>query len=707
MSYERDNDVPQWQHVPLQVPWFSNDEVPVKEPAPLTNFSIGEEISPSVPVAIRWSSPGLAKYRRCALAVLTSNLVLSIWSVEGKLEEESSWNRRLLINHTLTDYFAGSEEDESSQVSSNLEEQTRLRTRIRSFAWAPSLPRATKTLGTQISFERQYLAITNDDNQVVLLAVDSPTSTLGSLQTWTATALTHVTIQPAQEYAFRDSTYFDDLMQQQRHISCISWSPWILQGEYYQSVITYTTNEGVRGRLVTCTDDVIQLGTEIPYTDTSLRHSGSMSWNPEVDDENHLTLAIFSSSGLDYLTISSIDASIVGKAEHDLDGRWDEISGTVWDHESDRLTRLHFSSLLSTVQSPSAVLERSPDGMKSFKSPNWKERIENSVVLFSVKNDLKGHGKTKVWGLTSSPLGDFIATCNSLHPSDSIEYGPPADRRGTVALSTLRQYSKMRESFPSRDTSAEGILFTVKKLMENTVEDAEQIPDFAEEVVDKLLLAYKPAEASNENTLSITSDDDMKELVSAIKIHAMFNRETLRDRYSILISYASNDTSSNEVARALISYRLARTLQKLSPTLSEVAFSKEILWHHRQLLVIIDGLFLSAEVEIDAEAARAGEVVASTDQCDFCTAPIPFTDLTTATCLNGHEFPRCGVSLVAIQAPGITKYCGICSTPFLNEEFVRAQEVADEADTEPPVTLARVLFQACDVCIFCGGKFVG
>ena len=31
----------------------------------------------------------------------------------------------------------------------------------------------------------------------------------------------------------------------------------------------------------------------------------------------------------------------------------------------------------------------------------------------------------------------------------------------------------------------------------------------------------------------------------------------------------------------------------------------------------------------------------------------------------------------------------------------------DERRRELPVTLARVLFLACDACIYCGGKFVG
>lgn len=135
--------------------------------------------------------------------------------------------------------------------------------------------------------------------------------------------------------------------------------------------------------------------------------------------------------------------------------------------------------------------------------------------------------------------------------------------------------------------------------------------------------------------------------------------------------------------------------------------------HQKRLTALIDGLLSPDESEgepadgiIQGTSDQAAPGNAATDLCDFCSAPIPFTDLTAATCANGHEFPRCGISLVAIQAPGITKYCGICSTPCLSEEFVRAQETGG-SDIEPPVTLSRVLFQACDVCIYCGGKFVG
>ncbi|XPS97382.1 hypothetical protein M3J09_006613 [Ascochyta lentis] len=741
VSYERDNDVPQWQHVPLQVPWFSNDELPVKDAAPLSNYSVGEEISPSVPTAIAWSPPGLAKHRRCALAVLTSNLVLSVWSAEGKLQAESSWNRRLLINHALADYFSNSVTAQTSRIASDAEEQVRLKTRIRAFTWAPALPSASNTMGTRTSYGRQYLVVANDDNQLVFLGVDSPTSTLGSSQSWKASVLTHMSLEVEEGSIFTDPLYFDDLMKQQRFISHVAWSPWVMQCDCYYSVVVYSTNEEVRGRLVTCSNDGITLGTEVVYAGMSLRHSGPISWCPSIGEDSKLTLALFTNLGLVYLTISGNDASIVNTISHDLDGRWDQVSGAVWDYEKQPSPRLHFSSLLSTVQSPTAVLEELSGALASVKAPSWKEKIENNLVLFSVKNDLKGHSKTKVWGLTPSPLGDFIAVCNSLHPSDSIEYGPPADRRGTVALSTLRQYNKIRESFPTRNTTAEGVLFTLKKLVENTVEDADQMSAFAEEASGKLMQAYGPVAVSEDGDATVFGTDRLEELVKTFKTIALFDKNTLRDRCSILVSYACNDTSANELPRSLISYRLATALQRLPSMLSHTPFSAEILLQHKQLIILINTLLFSDEVaeganesadkqkdlvaegdimdtELTTESANPSSygqavsadgldtVTAASDHCDFCSAPIPFTDLTTATCTNGHQFPRCGISLLAIQAPGITKYCGICSTPFLSEEFVQVQEMQEET-TEPPVTLSRVLFQACDICIYCGGKFVG
>jgi hypothetical protein len=314
---------------------------------------------------------------------------------------------------------------------------------------------------------------------------------------------------------------------------------------------------------------------------------------------------------------------------------------------------------------------------------------------------------------------------------------------------------------------------------------------------------------SDDTSILVDSETKLAELLQRVKLISFFDPQVLRDRYVLLTSQACNNGSNDDLQRTLIAYRLAKNLQVLSDTLVETEFSVEICNHHRQMINLVQKLIEPEITAAEPAEPRASDAVeeqdgailitaalpssaaltidldlseAIVDSCDFCSAPIPFMDFKTASCTNGHQFPRCGLSLIAIQAPGITKYCGICSTPFFNEEFVAAQEMpkqsrvakvldkktdgnsstghgnkdtqangdgtnganaegdiliedaslptGSEQNTERernqeasregpenvivgeerarlPVTFARILFLACDACIYCGGKFVG
>jgi hypothetical protein len=677
----------------------------------------------------------------------------------------------------------------------------RLRSRIRAFSWAPALSssQASNTLGSRASFGQHMVAVCNEDNQLALVAIQSPTSTYGVVQGWNAEVLTHVGLAPNDTGLSSTTAFFDDMMRQQRHISHVSWSPWVALCSYHHSIIIYATNESVRARVVTYKHGKVSLGDEVVYGQISMRYNGPIKWCPSVDHEI-LTVALFTASGLVYLRVSVKDASIIDRTTHDLDGRWDPITGAVWDMTNPPIPRLHLSSLLSTIQSRTAVLEASSGKLTTLGSPSWRDQVVNSAVLFSAKNDLKGNSKMKVWGLATSPLGDFIASCHSVHPSDMIEYGSPNDRRGTVAVNTLRQYREMRQGFPAHDVSAEGVLFTLKKLVENTVEDSDQMPAFTEDIAEILMKAYGPIQTSGDSNGDFSSDlaaKDVTTLIQYFKRVAFFDPHTLKDRYTILASQACSNGMTNDIQRILIGSRLAVVVQGLPVAFSNNPFSAEIRTHHQRMIALVQTL-LEPEVynaepsgQAPTEDATETETLtiahpgtsekssgngildftnATIDTCDFCTSPIPFTDWTTASCTSGHQFPRCGLSFIAIQAPGITKYCGICSTPFLNDEFVTAQGtgattsvvVVDEGNTtkgnhgtqegppanglthtdsdvsmgddpisradhdqeqetnegfgqimdkekdkQPAVTLAKMLYLACDVCIYCGGKFVG
>ncbi|KAL5118460.1 hypothetical protein ACEQ8H_003636 [Pleosporales sp. CAS-2024a] len=768
VSYDRDQEVAQWQHVSLAVPWFSNEELPTKQPATLENYSIGEEISSSAPIAVAWSPPGLAKHRRCALATLTANLVLSIWSADGTQQESSSWGRRLIINDALTEYFVN--HFSGTLVPASFEEELeRLRTRIRAFTWAPALPNAhtSSTLGTRTSYGPHMVAVCNDNNQLMLVSIESSTTTFGMEKRWTAKVLTHMSLTLDSETVSSLPLTFEDRMSQQRQLSHVSWSPWIKTDDGYISVIVYATNVDVRARVVTSTNSLLRLGDEVVYPGINIRYSGLMKWCPIIDG-NALSLALFANTGLVYLTISARDASIIDQAVHDLDGRWDQVSGAVWEANQRSVPRLHFSSILSTIQNATTILDASRGMLTATGSSSWRDQLENSTSLFSAKHDLKGNVKMKVWGLAISPLGDFIATCHTVHPSDMIEYGSPADRRGTVAVTALSQHRELGRYFPERDVSAEGVLFSLRKLADNTIEDGTQTQAFVGEMTGKLIEAYSfhPI-PSNEHGSSASSHTglELHEIIQRVKHATFFDAQALEDRYTVLTLHAcSNNHGADDLQRTLIAYRLATASQALPTALFHTStFSREVRMHHQGAIALVQKLIEpahelaeeatdSAQVPLEAGLSEAdpneatlrlkqtesssvdlcaAEVII--DTCDFCSGPIPFTHLRIASCTNGHEFPRCGLSLIAIQAPGITKYCGICTTPYLNEEFVAAQELQDghhdaqhgqntapsttshvatqqqqqQEEEERVTSFAKILFYSCDACIYCGGKFVG
>jgi hypothetical protein len=649
------------------------------------------------------------------------------------------------------------------------------------------------------------LAVSNDNNQIVILAVYSPTSKLGVDDSWSSSVLGCFSIATRCPEVDIDSFTFDDIMDQQRHINHISWSPWITIERGLRSVLAYATNEDLRLRTISYFDGKLKLGEETICSKVELRFSGPIIWSPEVGFDGMLLLSYFTTQKVVFLTVSPNDASILSRKCHYLDRRWDRISGAVWDtHDRDH-PRIHFSSHTSTTQSPTAVLELSSDSVSSISTsdwPYWREQISGSQGHFSAENELKGHANAKVWGLSASPLGEFIASSHTLHPTDMIEYGVAADRTSTIAITNLWGDGNDL-SFPAKAVSAEGIFFTTRKWIEKNVESSDELPPIREDIRKKLMQSYMP---TNEFTISQRRSYellDLEALSSAFKCNAFLDVNTLRDRYDILSSCICTPAEPTALPRMLIAFRLAKELRNLPTALcSNHGLSRQILKSHLHLIRLVEELIsedepvpgadVEGELDLESRQSASGSPPPCPENCTFCDALIPFSDPSSATCLSGHEFIRCGLSFIAIQAPGQTKTCGICGTPFLaehvisganNDNYSRAPspvldegvsskldkradtamsgalsglqvdgardgpggrgrasrnkditEVLEEAETPAPtaayspespfvdriggsntnshggdasLTLAKVLFLACDACIYCGGKYVG
>ncbi|KIW93860.1 uncharacterized protein Z519_05175 [Cladophialophora bantiana CBS 173.52] len=134
----------QWHTFALRVNQFDPSEWPFQDLATITQFSIGEELSESTVLSLSWSPSGLGIYRRSVLAILTSNLILSLWESNGRL---GTWQRTAVVNQFLP--IQSSDEDTSIP---------RRKRRVRAFHWLPAL-----SLSTEPRWGLQLLAVADDD----------------------------------------------------------------------------------------------------------------------------------------------------------------------------------------------------------------------------------------------------------------------------------------------------------------------------------------------------------------------------------------------------------------------------------------------------------------------------------------------------------------------------------------------------------------
>lgn len=90
----------------------------------MREMSIGEEQGDCIVVSMSWCSC-LALHGRSALAILTSDNIISIWASNSDPRMTSSWVRTLTLTHRNLDLKSS---------------KTLAECRIHSFAWAPQLP---------------------------------------------------------------------------------------------------------------------------------------------------------------------------------------------------------------------------------------------------------------------------------------------------------------------------------------------------------------------------------------------------------------------------------------------------------------------------------------------------------------------------------------------------------------------------------------
>ncbi|KAF7588498.1 hypothetical protein BBP40_005634 [Aspergillus hancockii] len=639
-----------WNVTRFRVNVFTNKEWTTIWPQKRANFSIGPEQSLSTVVGLAWSPPGLAKYRRCILAVLTSNLLLSFYDISP----QGRWTRVAIVNDCLNPYFNPLVQDE---------ELRRRKFNIRAFTWCPPLkvPSAEEhatgyaVLGPESRWGLQFLTVTNDDNDVMILeARRSKLEPTSSLYAFDVLSLISINDPSGNYQDVQPGSIFFSALKQCIKATAMSFGPWIHQSTKDSmgvcsaignvAIVLGIKIKTVRYAITLMPPDE-QTGAEVVYKtlcdseeNTALHggrldkynFTGPLSWLSK-DESSEIALAAGSFAGMVVLRSSS--AAYQGEETaaaqiqvqelpfyvntgseigNDTARHWPQTSAmTVALDEESGAPILH----IGTVGGFTATMTR-PSIQDSDRLPPspWKKQMDSIREQFDIARDLGGFTIARIWGLAS--YSGLVVAAITVHPGDTIEYRTSAEERVTLVFSYANP--QLAES--------EDLVFP--QLMPDRSPDAlrkrrEAILGYILFIEDgdysKLPLSRKLLYAAA--CCTIVDSQDAKLLFQA--------REALEWLASVSDANLVNEISKCSAPGSTIDAKPAEQLQGPGQQIFE--------------------------------------------QCSICDAGITWYSAAEAQCATGHLFVRC---------------------EYLSEDLVH-----DELQHT-----CRILSDAFDTCIYCSGK---
>lgn len=205
-----------WTSTKVRTNIFTHQEWKVTMPTGRDEFSIGAEQSLSTVSQLAWSNQGLGLHRRCVLAVLTSNLLLSLYEADG---QRRTWSRVCVVNKALEKYFESKDRSKSTGAS-----------RIRSFAWCPPLKNDAcgEDDRADVRWGEQLLTIATDSNDVVLVRVKRNHSSMVFGWRYSIDVIDHVELGnlDRNRSLIPQGSLWADSMNSKARILNISCGPW-------------------------------------------------------------------------------------------------------------------------------------------------------------------------------------------------------------------------------------------------------------------------------------------------------------------------------------------------------------------------------------------------------------------------------------------------------------------------------------------------
>ena len=745
-----DPDGLSWDHVIVKVNAFTPVELPLVHPSTSANLSIGEELSIRHVLALRWSSSGIGRYGRCVLALLTTDHVLSIWECEGRPNARDDWKRKLVVNSAVRKYLASSDVSRGG-VTQVQAERLQVQQRIRAFDWSPPIhtDSADDELTPFIGRGHQLLAVSTESGKVLLLRVWTPRDVLHpEIREWSVEVIYDL---PIASPAVR--TMISDLAANgpNAHLGNFEkpTADFLAFGPGRQDTViapgTVATLAFIANNKLSSTELHLDSGGSVREAKKTDGSSDRQHVVPQADMTGPLAfchstgaLVAFTAETVYHISPAAQEGRVT--TAHHLDGRWDGISGLSFVCPDKHSTQLHIVSHLSSASAPTAALTLPLHEGACIDSPLWQAAINEERASYSAEHDIGGRVQERTWGIASSPLGDYVATCLSLHPSDSVAYTTQSEQQCVLSISTESgdEIPLGRRSALDH-ISADVLFFSMQRFLERQAKSGIFEGNSATDLAERLLQTG-PVQvqdvlyASSEHVDVIAQGEQTVDtLVRHLKLQLFLRPDLRRARFENLSVLLTGKTRLRDSALRQI----------LRPLCSEVLRLFDGRVRHSEKSSKIRQAYTMLQAKLDPAVMVTNGVpspVDSNEACRICHQIIPFESVKWARCSSGHQFTRCALTLLAIQEPGLTKQCIICAAQYLDETKLPELVYDDGGDvkmtdlptesveravpsmggehsqpddsgwvevakkpTEPPKSIARILFAACDTCVYCGG----
>lgn len=417
----------EWQLASIPVNLFSPHEWPMFQPRPDASMSIGEEQSNSEITALAWSPAGLGRHDRCALAVLTSNHVLSIWASDGTFTSRNSWKRVLVVNQALRSRDLAYPDQKNIDAYHHAVRALQ----IRSFSWSPRMltdrvVRLSSGDGAKIATNRFLIAVTTDAGVIVVLEIQSPYQSIDQgCTSWNARVVAEKQVMTLDDLS--NKPLRSRLVHFPRFATNVAWSHCIYSDYLsfkHGTILAYVA----RGQLLALTATLRtepDLKVEFAEKETSLggSHRGPLHFVKDFQSGAAVLIYVIGEKvHQSSLSICGVELNVRNTCTSSLISPWDTISGLAFTHTRSHGThQLHIGPHFWPSSKELKAYRLGKDGNLIGIPPQWVRSLASLQMQWGLDKEVGDKVLTRIWGLAASPSGHCVATCFSHHPSEILQ----------------------------------------------------------------------------------------------------------------------------------------------------------------------------------------------------------------------------------------------------------------------------------------------